>query len=46
MGTIIISVLIFGYIGYLAYRRITKKDTGCGCSSGDCPVKQSTEPKN
>ncbi|MGX6978023.1 FeoB-associated Cys-rich membrane protein [Vagococcus elongatus] len=38
-ATIAIALLIFGYIGVIIYRRVTKKSSGCGCSESDCPIK-------
>ncbi|MBO0476021.1 hypothetical protein DOK76_02995 [Vagococcus sp. DIV0080] len=39
MATLLISLVIFSYIGFLIYRRVTHKSSSCSCSTVDCPIK-------
>ncbi|MGO2082921.1 hypothetical protein [Vagococcus sp.] len=45
MGTLILSMVIFFFVGWVIYEYGVKKKSACDCSSVTCPVKQKQEPK-
>ncbi|MGX7013103.1 FeoB-associated Cys-rich membrane protein [Vagococcus silagei] len=45
MGTIILSILIFGFVAWIIYKYAIKKESTCDCSSVDCPISKSNQKK-